>query len=584
MMNGKNRFAAQQGVPQAQQGYVQPGYAQPPQPGYPQAQPQGYGAPGYAGQQNPAGRQGYVQTQSGFGGQQPFAGQQGGAARQAYPGQQSYTGQQGYTGQQQNYMGQQGYTGSQNYPGPAGFGSQMNYTGPAGFGGSQNYAGQPGYGGQPGNPGQGYAGQQGYTGSSSFGGQQGYTGQQGAYGYSQGGAPMRNTGSYAPTGANAQAGGFQGYPQMNAGYGAYAQMGRQPAGPGSQQTGQQIPLNGGGYVPPPVQVRRQPFEMNDLYLIILSALLLVLFAVGLFVPGLSWMKWVFLGLAVGSIAFFFIRPVMPGNKRLCYTIVFGLLAAVVIVTSVFSGGKAGGKDRTTGGGASASVGTVEAQSGGSGGQNLGSASADTIVPPSGATDTPAPTDDTSSVTSRLDQVFYFWTVNQHEEMLTLCLPSWANGEENPRASLFGILGTRTPLEYEFENISGTPNDTSRTVTMTALIDRKNGKDPVKYRLNVRMAREGDVWFVDPQSLQSYEQAETEDPASATATPTAEPQADPSTVLYYNPDGGTKYHKDQNCKSTHAKYLPMKGHFTYAEVNDEKYAKLSPCNVCGAPLR
>ena len=71
---------------------------------------------------------------------------------------------------------------------------------------------------------------------------------------------------------------------------------------------------------------------------------------------------------------------------------------------------------------------------------------------------------------------------------------------------------------------------------------------------------------------------------ATATPTVEPQADANMVLYYNPDGGTKYHKDQNCKSTHAKYLPMKGHFTYAEVNDEKYAKLSPCNVCGAPLR
>ena len=56
------------------------------------------------------------------------------------------------------------------------------------------------------------------------------------------------------------------------------------------------------------------------------------------------------------------------------------------------------------------------------------------------------------------------------------------------------------------------------------------------------------------------------------------------MLYYNPDGGTKYHLDQNCKSTHAKYLPMKGHFTYGEINDAKYANLSPCNVCAAPLR
>ena len=79
--------------------------------------------------------------------------------------------------------------------------------------------------------------------------------------------------------------------------------------------------------------------------------------------------------------------------------------------------------------------------------------------------------------------------------------------------------------------------------------------------------------------------DTPDPAlAATATPSPEPAANASTVLYYNPDGGTKYHLDQNCKSTHAKYLPMKGHFTYGEINDAKYVKLTPCNVCAAPLR
>ena len=61
-------------------------------------------------------------------------------------------------------------------------------------------------------------------------------------------------------------------------------------------------------------------------------------------------------------------------------------------------------------------------------------------------------------------------------------------------------------------------------------------------------------------------------------------ADPNVVLYYNPNGGTQYHLDQNCKSAHTKYLPFKGTFTYGQINDAPYADLIPCSVCGAPLR
>ena len=62
------------------------------------------------------------------------------------------------------------------------------------------------------------------------------------------------------------------------------------------------------------------------------------------------------------------------------------------------------------------------------------------------------------------------------------------------------------------------------------------------------------------------------------------ESDNDVILYYNPNGGTKYHLDQNCKSTHAKYLPMKGTFYYSQINDEEYVNLKPCNVCNAPAR
>lgn len=66
--------------------------------------------------------------------------------------------------------------------------------------------------------------------------------------------------------------------------------------------------------------------------------------------------------------------------------------------------------------------------------------------------------------------------------------------------------------------------------------------------------------------------------------TSEVRTDGDLILYYNPDGGSKYHVDMNCPSTNPKYLPFKGQFTYAELNDGAYKQLTPCNVCDAPLR
>ncbi len=388
----------------------------------------------------------------------------------------------------------------------------------------------------------------------------------------------------------AQGGIPQGYPTMNQGYGPYSQMGRAPAG-GQGTPGGQIPMNGAGYVPPPVQVRRQPFSLPDPALVLISGLLLILFAVGMFVPGMAVMKWVFLALAAGSIAFLWLKSVTETNKRLCFTVVFGVLAIVSAVSLATSGGSAGAgsPDRVNG---TAATGSPLSPSGsGQTGQSVGAVVVDgmsgeiinSIAPPVVEQETEKPAEDTSAQ-DRLVEFFRYWGMNQTEDMLRLCMPSWQASVENPIGTLFTILANRLPIDYSYESITGTNDDTSRTITLTSTIDRRNGKDPVKYRLNVIMVKENDEWYVDPQSLKSYEAAETTAPPEDVVTPTPTPFVNGSTILYYNPDGGTKYHLEQNCKSTHEKYLPMKGHFTYAEINDDKYAALKPCNVCGAPLR
>ena len=68
----------------------------------------------------------------------------------------------------------------------------------------------------------------------------------------------------------------------------------------------------------------------------------------------------------------------------------------------------------------------------------------------------------------------------------------------------------------------------------------------------------------------------------TLMPTNSP--DPGQVLYYNPDGGSYYHADQNCSRINNKYLPLKGSFLYSQLGETAYAKLEPCSNCNAPNR
>lgn len=71
----------------------------------------------------------------------------------------------------------------------------------------------------------------------------------------------------------------------------------------------------------------------------------------------------------------------------------------------------------------------------------------------------------------------------------------------------------------------------------------------------------------------------------TPTPVPTRPFDPSAMrLYYNPDGGTKYHVDPSCPAVSARYLPMAGSFAYGQLNEAAYRELVPCVFCGAPAR
>ena len=63
-----------------------------------------------------------------------------------------------------------------------------------------------------------------------------------------------------------------------------------------------------------------------------------------------------------------------------------------------------------------------------------------------------------------------------------------------------------------------------------------------------------------------------------------PLPDSNITLYYNPNGGSNYHAASMCGAVRNEYLPFSGSFTYGELNDSQYKKLTRCMYCTPPLR
>ena len=58
--------------------------------------------------------------------------------------------------------------------------------------------------------------------------------------------------------------------------------------------------------------------------------------------------------------------------------------------------------------------------------------------------------------------------------------------------------------------------------------------------------------------------------------------DPGTQLFRNPNGGSNYHLVEYCSGVKDKYLPLTGDFTYGQLGEDEFSRLTPCPYCGAP--
>ena len=56
-----------------------------------------------------------------------------------------------------------------------------------------------------------------------------------------------------------------------------------------------------------------------------------------------------------------------------------------------------------------------------------------------------------------------------------------------------------------------------------------------------------------------------------------------TVLYYNPNGGSYYHRADTCYSVTKDNVTFEA-FTYAQLDEEPYSKLDFCPYCAPAMR
>ncbi len=395
----------------------------------------------------------------------------------------------------------------------------------------------------------------------------------------------------------------QGYPQQ-----APYQQAQQPQQPMYQQQQSYQQQSPADYVVLPNQQDMQyaQAQVNDTWVkVLLLAVLPVLFILTLILKDQAILKWVFTVGAVAGLGGMWFFSNFASSAKTTLSLVYIALLLMTVVTLFAS--PAGNSNNNTGNENSnsqqvsangGSLGLIPNSQTGNSNNGTGNTDIGGFVD-NGTEATATPSSGPSEAQIQMDNFFYLWGANKLEDALAICAPSWKSSlTKDPKTELFGILGIRLPSEVVFEGITGTDADSSRTITITCMIDKQNNRAPTKYRFQVLMLKENSAWYVAPQSLKTNDQVADEE---ATATPdlssqaiseegkvvyevpTPTPAPTSSTKLYYNKDGGKKYHIDKECGSVDKKYLPLAS-FTYGDINTSKFKALIPCTICNAPSR
>ena len=328
----------------------------------------------------------------------------------------------------------------------------------------------------------------------------------------------------------------------------------------------------------PQQETAQGMKRHVFLSMVLTLVLPALFLVALIVQA-NELRWVFLAVTALSVLTMWVLGAFVRSARNTLTAVYAALS-VVIGIALFINQQS-----------PESLRTIAARNPPSAVQQDGQGLMNAMP-----TQTPEPTEDPSVLAStaqnRLAAFFQAWEKNQIQEILKYCSPAWINETQAPTNELFMKLSGNIPLDFGIENDNGSDAGSDRVITVWAVF--QDGADTNKYRINVRMVKTNNVWYVDPKSLDLVMiNEEAEQRASIqnsmvinttiAPTVTSDPNA-PKVVVYYNKAGkGKYYHANKICDAVDSQWWPLT-EFSFDLINSQEYKNLLPCQKCGAPAR
>ena len=345
------------------------------------------------------------------------------------------------------------------------------------------------------------------------------------------------------------------------------------------------PLNGlkhsrGGYRTPPERPRRNGQGGTFVFLqVFMSAVLPVLFVVAL-ILGYTELHWIFLALSAVSLLLMWGARAFVPQARTTMTLIYTALMIVSFGAALWFTHPMIPQEQENAQSQSNDLAAIF-------GRDVTAKDVQDFTNQQNAapTDSPAPTANAQSEAKRqLENFMNSWMSLDYNAMLSYCVPSWVSAQENPQHAIFKIRGTSTPTDYDIDGGAGTEADDSRTLSMIASIDKGVRKEPQVYRYEVLMLRVNGVWYVDPASLSSATEIKANVTPTVQITLMPTYTVDANLRLYYNPEGGSYYHKNENCSKVAVKYLPLKGTFLYSQITDPAYSNLVPCDKCNPPNR
>ena len=333
-----------------------------------------------------------------------------------------------------------------------------------------------------------------------------------------------------------------------------------------------------GWARMPPEGEAQGIKRHVLLSVVLSFVLPVLFLMSLIIPS-NELRWAFLAITAVSVLSMWILGAFVRSARNTLTVIYAALA-VVIGLALFMNQQSPEALRA-----------IATRNPPSAVQQDEQALLNAMP-----AETPAPTTDPESLKPeaqrRLNEFFTAWSRNQIQEILKYCSPAWVNSTQAPTNVLFQALSGNIPLEWNVENDNGSDANANRVITVRATF--QDGGETADYRMNVRMVKTNDVWYVDPNSLDlvpvneaAEQQASVQSSMVINTTIAPEVTKDPSEptiVVYYNKEGkGKYYHTNKHCPAVASQWWPLT-EFSFDLINSREFKNLLPCQKCGAPPR